>query len=232
MIESLLAGFVVAFGTMSYLKVGGAVGALLYSITILSIVYYDLDLFVGKSGVLTARKTDYVELFLILLGNFIGVTVIASALFLIPGYGEPFGELSEQILTKHFGYGIDGLFVVSVFAGMVMYAGITAYEKTHIWVMLCLPIMMVVMCGWPFIVSEFFMFIGVREYWVKAYYLIPIFLGNFLGSNLFPFLRRRSKRFKNEYAVIEQEPGIGDKLRQSLNIPKSSDQNMDSPEHK
>lgn len=230
MVEPLLAGFVVGFGTMSYLYVGGPMGALLYAITILSIIYYDLDLFVGKAGLLTSRQTDIIELVLILLGNLIGVTAIAAALFIIPGYGEPYGKLAAETIERHMSYGIDGLFVISIFAGMVMYAGITAYKKTQIWIMLCLPIMMVILCDWPFIVSEFFMYVGVRNDWVKWYYLIPIMLGNFIGANLFPLLRRHSPRYKNEY-VINDEPDIASKLRQSLGT-LDQESNNDNPSDK
>ena len=115
-------------------------------------------------------------------------------------------EYAEDLLDKHMSYGIDGLFIVSTFSGMVMYAGIIAYRKAKIstnWVMLCLPIMMCVLCRWPFVVAEFFIFIGVRWYCKYWYYLIPIFFGNLFGANLFPLLRHNSPRFKDE--TIEEE---------------------------
>lgn len=144
LVDAILAGIVISFGTIADMYNPGPIGALLYSITVLSCVYYELDLFVGRAGLLTAKGTDFIELLLILLGNLIGAMFIGTAFFLIPNYGLQYMEYAESILDTHMSYGIDGLFLISIFCGMVMYAGIMAYEKTKNWILLCLPIVMVV----------------------------------------------------------------------------------------
>lgn len=228
MVESILAGFVVSFGTIAFLMVQPPLGSLLYSFTILSLIVYKLDLFVGKPGLLTTRRLDIIELFLILLGNLVGTCAIGAAFFLIPNYGVPYMQVAADYVERHMTYGIDGLFVLSIFSGMVMYASITGWEKTHNWVLVCLGIMLVTLCDWPFIVQEFFIYIGVRWHWDKWYYLIPILLGNLIGSHIFPWLRKNSPRYKKEN-VTEDEPDIVDKLRDSFRKPVIPDENTDNP---
>lgn len=230
MIESILAGFVVSFGTIAFLMVPKPLGSVLYAFCVFSLIVYDLDLFVGKPGLITARKMDAIELLLILLGNLVGTCAIGAFFFLIPNYGVPYMQVAAEYVERHMTYGIDGLFIMSIFAGMVMYASITGWEKTHDWVLVCLGIMLVNLCDWPFIVQEFFIYIGVRWHWDKWYYLIPVVLGNLIGSHIFPLLRKASPRFKP--VESEPEPNIADKLHEALDRPGIWDHNKDNPEHK
>ena len=50
--KGLLAGMMISLGCTIFLKIGGIVGAILFSIGLLGVVTYQLNLFTGKAGFL------------------------------------------------------------------------------------------------------------------------------------------------------------------------------------
>lgn len=197
MVEAFLGGLVIGLGCIANYTVGGWLGALFFAITILSAVYYDLDIFVGKAGLLTNKNLDIVEMLLVFAGNFAGITWISLLIKLIPQYGEPLGKIAEDMLTQTSSVAWDTCFVLAIFAGMTLYGGIVAYVKTKNWIMLVLPIMMMILADWPF--SLITVFLLWQADWINWPHLIPIILGNMIGVNIWHLLRRRSERYHDEF---------------------------------
>ena len=48
MIEAICAGIVIGLGCVANLYVGGIMGSILYAIVIMSVIYYDLDLWISE----------------------------------------------------------------------------------------------------------------------------------------------------------------------------------------
>ncbi len=55
MVEAICAGIVIGLGCVADLYVSGIMGSILYAIVIMSVIYYDLDLFVGHTGLLNPK---------------------------------------------------------------------------------------------------------------------------------------------------------------------------------
>ena len=72
MIQSILAGLMIALAAGIYLVVGGPLGAFLFSLGLLTILWFQFYLFTGKAGLLIQNKISPFELFKIYLGNFVG----------------------------------------------------------------------------------------------------------------------------------------------------------------
>lgn len=75
---SILAGFLICLGGIINLSVGGGIlGATLFSIGLLTILYFKLNLFTGKAGLLFDNKITDIDLIKIWIGNFIGCAFCA-----------------------------------------------------------------------------------------------------------------------------------------------------------
>ena len=84
-VYGIIAGICIGIGGIVYLSSDNSVvGAFLFSIGLLSILYFRLQLFTGKIGYIFINKPSYaIELILTWIGNFIG-TFFAAVL--IPAY--------------------------------------------------------------------------------------------------------------------------------------------------
>jgi formate/nitrite transporter FocA (FNT family) len=52
---SILAGMLIAMSGIAYLTVGGPIGASLFSLGLLAILHFKLELFTGKAGLLATN---------------------------------------------------------------------------------------------------------------------------------------------------------------------------------
>ena len=55
MVEAICAGIVIGLGCVANLYIGSIMGAIFYAIVVMSVIYYDLDLFVGHTGILNSK---------------------------------------------------------------------------------------------------------------------------------------------------------------------------------
>lgn len=180
--SSILAGICIAFGGIAFLKVGGIVGAILFTFGLLTVVHYKLKLFTGTAGFVYNRR-DLFELFIILLGNIIGCMIMGGFVnlalpSLIPTANTILmGRLSNNLLTTS---------LLGVGCGFIMTTAVEFGRKDKF-----LPLLF----GVPlFIMSGFLHSIADAFYYSVAYNLLtfnvlPIYLmivlGNFIGCNLY-----------------------------------------------
>ena len=76
--KSIIAGMAIALGCCLYLLAPNPIiGAILFSCGLLCVRIYDLNLFTGKIQYMTTNKYDFSYYLIVLLGNLVGVGVIA-----------------------------------------------------------------------------------------------------------------------------------------------------------
>ena len=181
--KGLLAGMMISLGCTIFLKIGGIVGAILFSIGLLGVVTYQLNLFTGKAGFLDLNWMGIREIGSILLLNVIGV-VITSCMI---GYMSP--ELvnsCHSIIQKKIEFGLDRTFIASIFCGVMMSLAITGTKKDNNFI---IPLLFSVPC---FILSGFYHCIADAFYFALSgfeigdYWLVWIVtvIGNWVGCNL------------------------------------------------
>lgn len=216
MIEAILGGIAVGIGSVAFMVIsdgsmlGNIIGALCYAVILLAIEYYDLDLFVGRAGLLNNKNNDPIELILIYFGNFIGVSWVAFALKLVPKYGEQIGKVSHIMLQTLEDMSWDTCFVTAILCGMMMYAGIMVFKMSNTWAFFAIAIMTCVLAQWPFAhVIYFCLWSDSWDYW---YLIIPTTLGNIIGANVWGMLRRRSPRYKNKDKLTPDSYDIADRF--------------------
>ena len=193
MIEAICAGIVIGLGCVADLYVGGIMGSILYAIVIMSVIYYDLDLFVGHTGILNPKQTDVVELGLIFFWNIIGISAIAILTLLTPSYRDRILESAHELWEYYNRIGFFGMIPLGIFCGLTMYGGIVAYTKTENYIMTMIPIMMCVLAHWPFALNMvFLMWFNQAQGWDL---IIGTLVGNLIGCNAWLLIRGRSDRF-------------------------------------
>ena len=74
LIKGIYAGIVIGIGGIAYLAIQNKiVGSFIFSVGLLTVCMYSLNLYTGKVGYILVNKVSYIlELLISLIGNFIG----------------------------------------------------------------------------------------------------------------------------------------------------------------
>lgn len=125
LINSIFAGIMVAIGAMVYLKCDfKPIGALLFSIGLLSIFIFKLDLFTGKIGYARSYKHLY-KCLIVLIGNTIGSLII-----------KPMGINSSEIISMKLAQNLNETFFKAILCGILIYVAVESFKRGHIWITL------------------------------------------------------------------------------------------------
>ena len=124
--NAILAGFMISIGAALYLTIGGIFGALMFSIGLMTILYFKMSLFTGKAGLLATREIKSRQLSLIYLGNLIGC-ICGVALLMCAGLGSTLGAPAAAILlTRINNLWFENL-ALGVICGVLMYIAVKQY---------------------------------------------------------------------------------------------------------
>lgn len=186
MLLSILAGMMIAIGGIVFLSVGGTAGALLFSMGLLTILTFKLELFTGKAGLFATKEIKISKLFEIWIGNFIGTMLIAAGLLFTPR-GLVLSEKAVEIVAIRVANGIFPNFIYGIMCGMLMFMAVKTFALTNgqpIYAMM--PVAIFILCGFNHCIADmFYLHMGcmhISDYLV----LIPTTLGNFVGCNVIP----------------------------------------------
>ena len=193
MLFSILAGFLIAMGAAIYLTVGGVVGAVLFSLGLLTILHFQFKLFTGKAGLLAMQAISIRELISIYCGNFIGVGCGAS-LIMLTQWGYRLAEPASAIVdTRITNMPLENL-IYGIFCGLLMYIAVNVFT-TMPWV--------TVMCVSGFILAGFNHCIADMFYFVVGATdekILPMIaaimattIGNIIGCNIIPLSKSYSQ---------------------------------------
>lgn len=234
MIDSVLGGLAIGLGAVAYMFIydgtiaGSILAAFCFSIIMMAIPFYRLDFFLGRPGILTDKNNDPIETFIVYMGNFIGITWIALLMKLTPEYGEKIGKFAHMTLENLHNFTWDTVFLLSIFAGMMFYAGAMATTKGHTIFYFMLVNIVCVFAQWPTIHLVFFCLWS--DTWAQYWYLIfPTTFGNIIGANLWIMLRKHSPTYHNEQYIKPDTYDIVDRFHDFVSNKKNQDSNKDNP---
>ena len=128
MYRSILAGFMISLGAAAYLLVGGVTGAVLFSLGLLTILYFKLSLFTGQAGRFIDQEIGIFELGKIWIGNAVGCWVGACVME-FAGVMEKLQEGASAIIAARVENGILENFALGVICGVLMYVAVKYYER-------------------------------------------------------------------------------------------------------
>ncbi len=196
LIKGIYAGLMIGVGGTIFLSVENTiVGSFLFSIGLLMICMYGMNLYTGKIGYVLINKFEYVyELLLSLFGNFIGTFIVGKLMLL-----TRFSSLSERAIKManlKLSDNLLSIFILSMFCGMLMYIAVNNYKKAsneigkYIGIFMC--VMVFILCGFEHCVANMFYF-SIASVWSfkTLLYLLIMVLGNSIGSIIIAFFYNR-----------------------------------------
>lgn len=199
LIKGFFAGVMISIGGTAYLAVSNSViGSLLFSIGLLMICIYGMNLFTGKIGYILVSKIGYVlELLCTLVGNFIGTYLCG---FLIRNtrfvsYQERAISISNIKLNDDF----VSIFVLSIFCGMLMYIAVNNYKKVennlgkYLSVVLC--VMVFILSGFEHCIANMYYFSVANVWSLDTFIMLGVMiLGNTFGSIIIALFDNKYKK--------------------------------------
>lgn len=183
-IDSILAGICISLGGVAFLKVGGIIGATLFSFGLITVVCYKMKLYTGVSGFVETRR-DWIELPVIITGNIVGCALVALA---IKTTTPELVDSAHKIVEGRLDKGFWNVLLLAVFCGFIM-TTVVNFARQKMWLPLLFGIPLFIMCGFVHSIADAFYYtlaLNLGEWNGQAIvvYLASI-IGNFIGCNLY-----------------------------------------------
>ena len=184
-IDSILAGICISLGGVAFLKVGGIIGAVLFSFGLITVVCYKMKLYTGVSGFVETRQ-DWIELPVIILGNILGCALVALAIkTAIPELVDTARTIVDGRVEK----GFWNVVLLAIFCGFIM-TTVVNFARQKMWLPLLFGIPLFIMCGFVHSIADAFYYLAVPiDFWsvhlidILILY-VAIVIGNTIGCNL------------------------------------------------
>ena len=191
-VDSILAGICISLGGVAFLKVGGIVGAVLFSFGLITVVCYKMKLYTGVSGFVETKR-DWIELPVIIVGNIIGCALVAMAInSAIPELAETANKIVDTRLDK----GFWNVTLLAVFCGFIM-TTVVNFARQQMWLPLLFGIPLFIMCGFVHSIADAFYYslgLGITDWtWQALLVYLASIIGNFIGCNLYRFMQLGAK---------------------------------------
>ena len=197
---AVLAGMAISIGCVVYLSVENAVaGSILFSVGLLTVLSFGLNLFTGKSPYIVKNPPSYILFTLLVwLGNFVG-TGISAALVHFTRVNDKIIERCTSIALTKANDSLISLFILALFCGIMMFIAVDAFNNqgekknfsSSLIVVFCVSVF--ILAGFEHSVADMFYFmlaLNIKE-WILP--LIVITLGNVVGGNIFCILAKLKK---------------------------------------
>lgn len=195
-IKGVYAGIMIGVGSIAYLAIpNNLVGAFIFSVGLLTICMYGMNLYTGKIGYILINKTYYIwELFLTLVGNFIG-TFLVGSLIRYTRFSN-YVEVAKSLVEIKLNDSYLSIFILAIFCGIMMYIAVNNYKKVkdifgkYVGIFIC--VMTFILCGFEHSIANmaYFSIANVWNLEVVLYLLIMV-LGNSIGSILISLFYNR-----------------------------------------
>ena len=196
-IDGIKAGIMIAIGGSVFLACENRyIGAVLFSVALLSICLKGYSLFTGKVGYLPENHSrEAVKILLCgLLGNIVSTILLGFAVsFANPALGEAAKIICEAKLSQE----ALQTFVRAFFCGVLMYMAVSTYREknTLAGIFFCVPVF--ILSGFEHSIADMFYFgaSGIVS-WEAFGFLWCVILSNAVGGVLLPLLTMLTKEEK------------------------------------
>lgn len=179
-IKAWLAGICITIGCNVYIACDNKyIGAFLFSIGLITILLFDLNLYTGKVGYAIYNNITYLkDLVIILLGNVIGCICVGV---MFPSEGVQI--LCETKLQESF----TTILFKSIMCGCLMYIAVDTYKTYHTLLptILCIPTF--ILSGYEHSIADIAYFMISRTITLQSFlFIIIVIIGNAVGGLLIP----------------------------------------------
>lgn len=188
--RSICAGLLIGCGAFAYSMVGGITGSFLFAFGLFGVLYGKWALYTGYAGSFAWRDAkDWGRLFLILAGNWVGVTAVALlASVSSDAVIAQYTEVVSKIVADRTASDWWQLLIRAIGTGFIMEIAVR-YGRENKWMTVLLGVPTFILCGLPHCVADIFYY-GID--WITAdgsYYdfIVPwisAIVGNLIGCNI------------------------------------------------
>lgn len=189
LIKSIFAGIMIGIAGTAYLRVdNNIVGAFLFSIGLLVICMYGMNLYTGKIGYVLINKLNYIyELLITILGNFIG-TFLVARLVLLTRF-KSVSDKAVDLVNLKLNDNLLSIFILAVLCGILMYIAVNNYKKInneigkYSCIFMC--VMVFILSGFEHSIANMYYISVANLLSLKSLlYILIMILGNSVGSIL------------------------------------------------
>lgn len=192
LVSAVIAGMMIGTGGVVFLvQENPVIGSFLFSIGLLTVLAFQLQLYTGKIGYLVFQKPVYlVELGITWIGNFMG-TFLVAMLVRNTRLFAGIGERAMTIVSIKLGDGLLSIFILSIFCGMLMFIAVDIFRNIEGAMLkfagIVLPVMVFILSGFEHVVANMFYF-SLMDVWSgrTLLFILVMTLGNSLGGMLIP----------------------------------------------
>ena len=196
MLEAIIAGILIAAGGAMYLAIGGTVGAVMFSLGLLTILSFKFHLFTGKAGLLTTRDISPYRLGLIWCGNLIG-TGIGAILCLLVSWSDKHGFMQGAVNimnTRISNMWFENI-ILGIFCGLLMFIAVSVYEQKPWMTVMCVAAF--ILAGFNHCIADMFYFFMASPHiniGLAAVTILCTTIGNIIGCNIIPLCEKMRRR--------------------------------------
>lgn len=187
----IAAGLLISIGGAVYLACDSKyVGAVLFSVALLSICYKGYYLYTGKIGFVTEnhKASDIASLGACLAGNALSTLAFGALI----AYALPkLSENAEAMCAAKLGLPIPSVFIRAFFCGVLMYLAVSIYKEknTVLGIIFCVPVF--ILSRFEHSVADMFYFGAALTYSLGSLlFIVTVVAGNTLGAVVLPLIMK------------------------------------------
>ena len=225
-LSGLAAGLLITIGCCVYLGCDTKwVGAILFSVALLSICIMNFSLFTGRVGFIVPEpsKEKFSALFLGLLGNVIATAVVGIAVqYAIPNLHDAAVIICEAKLVQQ---QLWQTLIRGILCGVLMYIAVGVYKskKSIVGIIFCIPVF--ILSGFEHSIADMGYFAIAGIYSAKAFgFIWVVIIGNAIGALIIPLCKMLVADKKVESKEENGVQALADKqYTDELNAQAASD---------
>lgn len=186
---AVAAGLFISIGGTVYLSCADKViGAVMFSVGLISICYLGLALYTGKIGFMfyNHKGGDFIDIAATLLGNAFGTFLFG---FLCGESNQKLIAVAKALCDGKVEKSLWAVFVSAIFCGVLMFTAVRIYRdgKNPIGILFCVPVF--ILCGFEHSIADMYYFAAARYISFEVLlFLLVVVLGNTVGGLLVPLL--------------------------------------------
>ena len=193
--SSFLAGIAISLGAIVNLVVGPPLGPFLFVVGLFMVIALKFDLFTGKAGLMATKQFKPLDLLLVWIGNFMGcLTMGTIVLFTFPeATAEKVVSGATKIMTMRIDSPWYTLIILGIMCGILIYMavqGSARAEMSYKPFVAMLPVAVFIFSGYTHCVADMFYYSMAQMYSQAFVPVVLVTIGNIIGCNIPPLLKR------------------------------------------
>lgn len=180
-INSILAGLLIAFAGMIYLQCENKiVGSLLFSIGLIAVILLEAQLFTGKVGYIKDKNT-IINVLLMLAINLVTAFLVGLIYRAIWGTSQ---AMDTRLAKSWYRLLFDG-----IGCGILIYLAVELFKQTKNIIIVSLCVMAFILAGFEHSIADAFYYGSSVLTWEGLWRLLIVIMGNAIGSLIIRLLQ-------------------------------------------